>query len=396
MAGRTVWRLLFVDDDAEVCRQIKETLEAHDFGEAGSVHVETLTSFDAALEMLGAQRFDTVILDVRLGPRDAAAPAEEIGVRTLEEIKRRAFLPVIFYTALPNQVRHLESPLIRVVEKAAAPTNLIQSVQEILDTRLPQVNRILIGYIEGIQRDYMWLFVAEHWQEFGATADRSALAYLLARRLAVSLSETGIQPLAKMLGDATGAAVAQGRVHPMQYYVLPPVQASPLAGDLYRGQIGEDQGNWVLLTPSCDLVQGREKAERVLLARCTPLEDQTEFQNWRQQLPRPSGNLREDLERLLRNNRRQQPERYFFLPAALTMPNLVVDFQHLVTTPRETLGRLNRLASLDTPYAEALLARFTRYFGRLGVPDLDTDLIIQRLTGGVSGAIPRSNDPAVN
>jgi hypothetical protein len=43
------------------------------------------------------------------------------------------------------------------------------------------------------------------------------------------------------------------------------------------------------------------------------------------------------------------------------------------------MDSLNRLASLDSPFAEALLARFVRYFGRLGTPDLNTEVILSRL-----------------
>ena len=43
------------------------------------------------------------------------------------------------------------------------------------------------------------------------------------------------------------------------------------------------------------------------------------------------------------------------------------------------MGGLERLASLDSPFAEALLARFTRYFGRLGTPDLDVAVLLQSL-----------------
>jgi len=50
-----------------------------------------------------------------------------------------------------------------------------------------------------------------------------------------------------------------------------------------------------------------------------------------------------------------------------------------MTLQREHMGGLERLASLDSPFAEALLARFTRYFGRLGTPDLDVAVLLQRL-----------------
>ena len=118
----------------------------------------------------------------------------------------------------------------------------------------------------------------------------------------------------------------------------------------------------------------------VLLARCLPLTEQVEYQQWRDGLPAPSRTINRRLQDLLRNNRRDsQSERFFFLPGTLSLPDLVVDFQQLVTLRREHMGGLERLASLDNPFAEALLARFTRYFGRLGTPDLDVAVLLQRL-----------------
>ena len=95
-------------------------------------------------------------------------------------------------------------------------------------------------------------------------------------------------------------------------------------------------------------------------------------------------NLRALLQDIRQNG---QPEWFALLPGTLTpstcsgrrLPDLVVDFQRLVTLPREHMDSLERLASLDSPFAEALLARFARYFGRLGTPDLDLEMVIARL-----------------
>ena len=118
----------------------------------------------------------------------------------------------------------------------------------------------------------------------------------------------------------------------MQYYVIPPLELAQLAGDVYQGETGEHNSHWVLLTPSCDLVTGREKADLVLLARCLPLTEQVEYQQWRDGLPTPSRTIDGKLQDLLRHNRRDsQSERFFFLPDALSLPDLLVDFQQLVT-----------------------------------------------------------------
>jgi len=380
MANATTWKLLFVDDEAELCRQVKEFLEGETIA-APDDHpcVETLTDFTAALDELEARRFDLLILDVRLGPHDEVRE-EEAGITTLGAIRQRRFIPVVFYTALPNLVRGLETSLIQIVEKTEGLPRLLEVVRSIFATHLPAVNRALLRHLETVQRDYMWDFVAMHWEQFGDTPDPTALAYLLARRLAMSLSGPGIQQLVRDLGDPTGSAVVEGRVHPMQYYVMPPVEPAPLAGDLYQGQIGEQTGHWVLLTPSCDLITGREKAEWVLLARCLPLIEQAEYQKWQAGLPEPSRTADRKLQALVQNNRQDgQRERFYFLPGALTLPDLVVDFQQLMTLPREQVDNLERLASLDSPFAEALLARFIRYFGRLGTPDLNVEVVLSWL-----------------
>lgn len=384
MPDMMTWQLLFVDDEEDTCRQVKEYLEGEPVSESGELPVvETLTDFDLALETLETRRFDLLILDLRLGPHNEARE-EEAGIRTLQAIQQRRFVPVIFYTALPHLVRNLETPLIRVIEKGASPESLLEAVRTIFTSRLPAVNRALLRHLETVQRDYMWEFVAKHWEQFGDTTDRTELAYLLARRLAMSLSGPGIRQLIQDLGDPAGVGAAEGQIHPMHYYVIPSVEPSPLAGDLYQGQIEDQSGHWVLLTPSCDLVAGQEKAERVLFARCLPLVEQEEYQTWRGKLPQPSRPVDERLRRLLQNNRRDgyQPERFYFLPGALSLPDLVVDFQQVVTLPREQMATLERLASLDSPFAEALLARFGRYFGRLGTPDLDLTVILNRLRSG--------------
>lgn len=68
MADVTTWQLLFVDDEADTCQQVKEYLEGETISESGEFpYVETLTDFDKALETLETRRFDLLILDLRLG-----------------------------------------------------------------------------------------------------------------------------------------------------------------------------------------------------------------------------------------------------------------------------------------------------------------------------------------
>lgn len=378
MSEMKSWQLLFVDDEEDFHRQVKELLEAVvliENGQTINIQVDTTSSFDHALALLESHRFDMLILDVRLGSGKGERE-DEAGISTLKAIKQKCFIPVVFYTALAHKVRNLEGPLIRVVEKTESE-RLPEVVKEVFATRLPAINRALIKLLETVQRDYLWDFVSQHWNAFSDISDHAGLAYLIARRLALSLSLSGngIRQLFQDLGDPEGAILSTDRVHPIRYYVIPPVVPNSLAGDLYEDQAENQHQYFMVLTPACDLYTNETrqmKAESIILARCKLLDDLQEYQTWRDN---SSNSARNAFLALVEYRK----DRYYFLPQAPTIPNLVVDFEQLVAFSREQFGSLRRIASLDSPFAEAVVSRFIRYFGRLGTPDLDLNKVFPGL-----------------
>jgi len=143
----------------------------------------------------------------------------------------------------------------------------------------------------------------------------------------------------------------------------------------------------------------QQKAENVILAPCLPLEDQPEYKMVEElthekvtATPKQREKIRERLVRLLKNDRngfdgnRFQPDRYSYLPGTFFLPDLVVDFQALVRVSVECLKLEDRIASLDSPFAEACLARFTRYYGRLGTPDLDYAYALERVLASIAAS----------
>lgn len=377
------WRILIVDDDLESCKLTQEYLERNPLNaNEPPPKVEFITEFYQALEKLETERYDLLILDIKLAV-GMPVPDEQVGIKILDEIQHRRFIPVVFYTALPHHADGLTTALIRVVSKAEHISVLLNEISKIFQTHLPAVNRALIHHLETIQRDYMWGFVTENWDQLRDTPDRASLAYLLARRLAISLSGPGMKQFLDDLGAKEGLE-AKDKVHPMKYYVVPPFESSPVTGDLYQEAIEQIIGYWVILTPLCDLTphEGNVKAEQVLLGKCLLLTEQEEYQTWA--AGNKSKRSQKPLESLIGNNRKdgKQPERYHFLPGVLSLPDLVVDFQATKMVTYEQLNEkrnLKRIASLDSPFAECLLSRFTRYYGRIGTPDLDIDIVLNRL-----------------
>ena len=380
MTEQNQWHLLFVDDNTENCDLAAKYLDEQVVLEPDEkLKVDTEVDFNKALDRLESGRFDFVVLDVRLGPHEEEREEEE-GIKVLESIKARCFIPVIFYTGLPQKVRHLETPLIKVLENTEGLPKVLSIVKEIISTRIPLVNRALLQHVKEVQRDYMWDFVARNWEKFSDTPDRTSLAYLLARRLAKSLDGPGIEKLAGRLGDTSRLWCDEEQVHPMRYYVLPPISPRLMSGDIFRGRIdAEEIEYFVLLSPSCDIAFN--KVEWMLFARCLVLTGEDEYARFKENT--------EDSKKLegLINDRREgkQWERFKFMPGALDIPDMIVDFQQLIALKKDEFGKritekkIERIASLDSPYCEALTSQFARYFGRVGTPDLNVGLVVEKL-----------------
>jgi len=368
------WRVLVVEDDETIAGQIVQRSQSGKLlPEVGPMACEVEVRFSDALPRFERSRYDFVVLDIR-GPHGKGD--EEAGVAVFEEIKKRAFVPIVFYTAVPDAAKGIGAAFVRVVEKTEGLARLTAEFRAVYQTGLPEFRR----HLDEEQRKYLWDFVAESWPLSGLSESGGALTYLLARRLAGVLARPSVRRFLADKGIPSGAA--DGTVEPVEMYVLPPVDAeTPLAGDLVHGEAGGMAAWWVVLTPSCDFEQG--KADHVLMARCTPLGEQKEcaaFVSAVEAGKTPSRNVTKTLTALIADNRQKhQRDRFKFLPGVFDIPDFLVDFQQLVQVPEADSRALRRMASLDTPFAEALVNRFSRYYGRIGAPDLNTAAVLERI-----------------
>lgn len=369
------WNILAVDDDPSVGRQIKDFLDGsiRINGKNDELAVDVMDNFDEALGELDKMLYDIVILDVfkgKVGITIKTRPGENI----LEEIRKRCFTPVIFYTALPKAVEDKKSDLVYVVYKTAGGLNkLKEAVVSLINTGLPMINRLLIKHFFRVQGEYMWNFVEPNWRTFTSNTDMQSLAYLLSRRLAWSLSRENIHYLIDSLGgSAVTPSVNGDLVHPIEYYIYPPIGTQYNMGDILGNNTKKRKNYCIILTPSCDMVQEGErkaKSEYILVAACIPLPETEEGKEWLQE---GSAAQEKTLIEFMKNNKRKgQKERYYFLPGTFFLPNLFVDFQTVYTIPFDEMKRFEKITTLDSPFAECLLNRFCRYIGRIGTPDIN-------------------------
>ncbi len=390
------WRILIVDDEEDLTPLIAASIRAtasNDFGNEPDVKIESV--FDAAIERLAAEKYDLVILDVRDQPGATHGQKDQPsypGISVFERIRQHRFIPIIFYTAVPAEVQtHDNPPFVQVVSKIAEDhvSELRNAVQRALQSDFPRIYRLLEDHSASVMREFMIEFVERNWDTL--SENRADMMHLLVRHLSTSLDH-GAEEMTAELGYGTGE-VADDTVHASRYYAA--LSSEEYAtGDILCGprslptnDNGSESDCWyVIVTPSCDLVENRRKAEFVVLAQCRPLESFKEYEIFLE-----AGSAESSQESRLKSllgsrPHRRQPDRYHYLPAAWSVPHLMVDNQLVVSVPyNELVEHYEKVASLDSPFAEELVHRFTRYIGRLGTPDLDLDAIVTRLMQDASG-----------
>lgn len=366
------WRVLAVDDDPDIGRQVKQILEAVRSKGRIVFSVDTTQNFNEGLLRLESSLYDLIILDVFKGKAQIGVQ-ERPGADLLEAIKQRCFVPVIFYTALPASVKEHESDLVSVVHKTSGGmAQLKKAAASFIEAGLPLVNRKMINYFFQVQAEYMWKFVQPNWKKITKTADAKSLAYLLARRLAVSLSRDNIHQLISSLGQSAADRQAPDTVHPAEYYIHPSLGEHSSAGDIFKRR-GATKTYHIILTPSCDMFTSptrKANSDYVLLAECIPLKETVEWKEWKAKNSTEKKNV---LKALMTNKKK---DRHYFLPGTFFLPSLCVDFQKVQAIPFQELNKkFERITTLDSPFAECLLNKFCRYMGRVGTLDLsDADL----------------------
>ena len=391
------WRILIVDDEDQNAKLVAASIRSAARNESGKDPIVDIEpGFDVAMARLAAHRFDLLILDVRDQPT-ATLDAESIppfpGINVFDNIRDHRFIPIIFYSAVPAEVQsHNNPPFVQVVSKIAEDPvrELREAVTLAFKSDFPRIYRVLEDHSAAVTRDFMIDFVEKNWDTL--SDNRDDMMHLLLRHLIASLGR-GASEMTAMLGYGT-EDLADDTVHASRYYTALP-SSEYATGDVLRSSQslptnddGGDSDRWyVIVTPSCDLLESRRprRAEYVVLVQCRPLSSFPEHMKLANTESEDS-RLNERSERiksLLRSNPyRQQPDRYHYLPAAWTVPDLIVDNQVVVSVPYDDLAKhYNKVASLDSPFAEALVNRFARFIGRLGTPDLDLDAIVARWVG---------------
>jgi CheY-like chemotaxis protein len=359
-------KLLFIDDDREFGEDTVNFLKDKKIDNDNfTISIDAVQTFDEAINQILSKPYHIVILDINNG----AADADTTGINVLRQIQEQCFIPVIFYSGHINEdVRKLKSQIVGVVTKGDEGIDGLEAeINRLVKFNLPFVKENVLNYLEKEFKTYFWDIIHEQRDKFVADNNDFSLGYLMLRKFGNSLSK---EKISEILGDSE---LNKDKVHAMEFYLYP----TDITQEYECGEIlQKDNDVYVILTPSCDFIKsnGRErKVGMVLIAKTLLLSTTDEYTKYN---ANKNNDNKNKLARLIES---RKGDRYFFLPKTPFVDNRVIDFQIKEMVKYEDLNVYTRLAKLDSPFAQALVASFIRYYNRIGCPDIDSDLIINGL-----------------
>jgi len=390
-------RILHIDDQADVRDRVRAVVSGTEMGEF-TLEISDSCDFTEGMDKLMVNQYDLVILDLCIG--EPAEGSEKIGEQIFNQIKERAFIPVLFFTGLPEHVADLESDIVKVAAKGDSYDALFAQTEAILQTGFIKIKRAVDDIIREGVRSYFWNFVHPHGETIQKIKeDEVSLKYLLLRRLAKTLSS---ETLKATIEDAQ---IKKDLSHPMEFYIYPAVDGEFETGDILKHK--QTGVHSVILTPACDLIQranGKRKADKILIVDGSEFKSTSDYLKLGElrttrsalieEMAKSSGKQTEQLQAQvkkaedqisnvigkLKDRMKPKDDRYFFLPQTPFLPALLLDFQHKSTITYEQLETdFEVVATLDDPFTQSMQSSFIRYYNRVGFPDLDVDYAFEKI-----------------
>src|ERR1017187_8782128 len=357
-------QILLMDDDPEVLQQLRDSLPNARLGY--SLIWDPCPGFDEAFARISTRRYDVVVTDLyrdQKGRPKGMSPGDAKGLNNIEAIRQKRFCPVVAFSdgSMPEGFK--EGPFTKFADKSGGNSDILAKLDSVLETGIPEIAKRLHDELDGVGATYMWSFLEKNWDTLkqGELVDAAVTERLIRRRAATQLGR---------INPTSSSEI--GEVEGVEFYVCPRIsQGEYRLGEIIKSrETGEFR---VVLTPHCHLtVQAQEaapRAELVLTVKTVHATDINSQKKWSKKSTEQIDQLRR---RIKANPEVGKPEgRYWFLPQFLQMPDVYCDFMRLESLPyADVLAKFEPFAVLDTPFAEALQACFTKFYSAVGIGNL--------------------------
>jgi CTP synthase len=356
--------ILHIEDDKDYQKRVSESLV-----KVYKPFIKCCT-FDDYAEYLSFFNIELIILDIRKGQLGD----EEPGYQIIDEIWKTAFCPIIIFSAIAEHIypnEHSENYFNKKVKKGSGEIRrLIDTVNELSGyvERKKETSKLLNFHISETYRE-SFPSILNNLNEPNAEETLDIFTRLIRRRVAAALDES----------------IDFSPIKSWEMYLLPPINKQLLTADILFKN-GEDKNKAesykVIISPSCDLQEDnakkRKPLEKVLVVSCISINQYLSIKELSKDTPKEDFNG--ILQKILSNT---NAERFIPLPGLKGfIPNMACDFKKLETIAYKNIGKDKeylKIASIDSPFREAIIWAYMQINCRPGLPDRNFDLWSQQI-----------------
>lgn len=364
-------KLLIVEDDSNVIATYTRDINSYNKTNGNLNIKETILSDkDQALDILknSDNIFDGAIIDLDL---KQSGGSDSSGNEVIKEVKGSLRFPVFVISGTSHNLDPSlseETSFFKVRDRDA-DFDFIEEIVAIYNTGITEIlNRK--GTIESYINDIFWNHLSNSMRLWINDSIRTPEQK---QRTLLRYTLLHIQEYLE-LNKESGFE----NYHPSEIYITPCIKPNVFTGDLVIEK--DSSNNYIVLTPSCDLAQG--KAKDILLVQIDlPNEG---ILNDKVNMIKKGSAKQEDLEeaeevvkKLIHNS---YSNKYHFLPKYEDIKGGLINFQKMKSIRVKEFNKsFTRQASINSTFTKDIVARFSYYYSRQGSPDFETKEIYDTL-----------------
>ena len=335
--------ILFVEDEEDIVKSV-----LREFKRQKDIQFLPHCEFDDIDKKLSKYKVDLIILDLSNGIENDT----EAGKQIITKIYAQSFLPIIIYSGYSNIFENpfKDNYFIRTVKKGP---NGISELKKVIQEFLPFIKKkILVSKeidtdISEIYR-YTYQKMISNTRLKNTSKKTEIFTRLMKRRLAASIDEP-----------------TENKINAWEIYLYPCLGKDYLTGDILRKKKAskKDPSSYrLILSPSCDL---QKHIQNVKVTCFINIADKFK---------------KNDLKsvKLLRDT---SPEQYmFFHKLEGEFPHMICDFKKIEVIEFKKLTEIfERVASIDSPFREAIAWADMTINNRPGLPDRDCEAWLESI-----------------
>ena len=360
-------RLLIVEDDPKQIKVYEQQINAYNKKNETRITQKIVKNRKQGLKALKEKDYDGAIVDIKLSSTNSKDNGNDI----IRQIKEDLRFPVRVYTAFDDLDEDLrvESEFYKVYKRAGGRNKTIQDIlEELVAIFKTGITKILgkSGTVEGYLKEIFWKHLSDSfdgWVEEART--QSGVEKILLRYTLSHLQEYLDK---NEVGEFD-------EYHPAEVYIINPINDNIHTGLILKNN--DDARFYIVLTPLCDLAQG--KAKKIVLALIEK-PDMQYVVDLKKKIKSSKCDSDEKekaevvLKALLRNT---HSLKYHFLPVVNEIGGFA-NFQKISTfTKKEIKSNFKPIATVTDKFCKDIIARFSHYYSRQGQPNFNYDKIYQ-------------------